>query len=88
MHREPTSFVCLLGFSDGCDSYRFALVSDLDGSVNGTPSSSIISATNPELALGSPGCAPMPLSEAYYCPGFALVPSVRVAPPPIPALLR
>jgi hypothetical protein len=47
---------CASCATDGCDSYRFALVSDADGSVGGVAASSIISATNPSLALASPGC--------------------------------
>ena len=60
---------CLL-LSDGCDSYRFALLNDVDGTFGGTAGSSIISATNPQLALSSPDCNPMLGSEAYYCPGM------------------
>jgi hypothetical protein len=69
-----TSSLCTSG--DGCDSYRFALVADEDGSFGGTPRSSVLSATNPALALGSPGCVAINGWGAYYCPGFHLVPSV------------
>ena len=65
---------CLGG--DGCDSYRFGLVLDVDGSVGGTPASSIVSGTNPELALGSPGCSPVTGWSAFYCPAVKLVTSV------------
>ena len=62
------------GDANGCDSYRFALVFDVDGSVGGTPNSTVVSATNPALATGS--CTDVSGWGGYYCAGLRLVPSL------------
>jgi hypothetical protein len=70
-----TNGLCTSG--DGCDSYRFALVKDVDGSVGGSVGASIISEVNPQLAMWSPGCIAKGSWGAFYCPGLAnLVPAV------------